>query len=69
MFGSKQDKRTRLFSISDLVRKAKNGISRADLARELDVSRATLTKDMSIVEKETGALFWEDDDGRLHWFE
>lgn len=69
MFGNKKDKQKRLFSISKLVRKAKDGISQADLARQLDVSRATVSKDMGIVEKETGAQFWEDDNGRLHWFE
>ena len=69
MFGNKKEKKERLFSIGKLVHKAKSGISKAELARELDVSRATLTKDMGIVEKETGAQFWEDDNGRLHWFE
>ncbi|MCB8922203.1 MAG: HTH domain-containing protein [Ardenticatenaceae bacterium] len=52
-----------------MVHRAKDGISQAELARQLKVSRSTITKDMGIVEEETGAQFWEDDDGRLHWYE
>lgn len=69
MFGNKRNKKERLFSIGRLVRNAEEGISQAQLARELDVTRATLTKDMGVIEKETGIKFWEDDNGRLHWFE
>ena len=69
MFGNKKGKQTRLFSISKLVHKAKGGVSQAELARELDVSRGTITKDLGIVEREIGVQFWEDDNGRLHWFE
>ena len=69
MFGNKKNKRERLFSIGRLVRDARDGISPAELARELNVSRSTITKDLGIVEQETAARFWEDDDGRLHWFE
>jgi len=69
VFGNKKNKQERLVSIGRLVRKAKDGVSRADLSRELGVSRATMTKDMGIVEQETGTRFWEDDNGRLHWFE
>lgn len=69
MFGDKQDKLARLFSIRNMVHRAKDGISQAELARQLKVSRSTITKDMGIVEEETGAQFWEDDDGRLHWYE
>ena len=59
----------RLFSIGRLVHRAEEGISQAELARQLGVSRSTLTKDMGIVERETGVRFWEDDNGRLHWSE
>ena len=69
MFGNKRNKQERLFSISRLVRKATDGVSQAELARELEVSRGTITKDLGIVEKETGSQFWQDDNGRLHWFE
>ncbi len=69
MFGNKHEKQERLFSISRLVRGAKNGISQADLARELGVSRSTITKDLGIVEQATNSRFWEDDNGRLHWHE
>jgi len=69
VFGNKKSKQERLFSIGHLVRGARNGISPAELARKLNVSRSTITKDLGIVERETDAQFWEDDDGRLHWFE
>lgn len=69
MFGNKNEKQERLFSIGRLVHRATGGISQAELARHLGVSRATLTKDMGIVERETGVRFWEDDNGRLHWSE
>ncbi len=69
MFGNKKGKQARLSSIGKLVRKAKGGVSQAELAEELGVSRGTITKDMSVVEKETGTMFWQDDNGRLHWFE
>ncbi len=69
MFGNKKGKKKRLFSISRLVRGAKGGVLQAELAEELGVSRGTITKDMSVVEKETGTMFWQDDNGRLHWFE
>ena len=69
VFGNKKGKQERLFSIGRLVRGAGSGISPAELARKLNVSRSTITKDLGIVERETDARFWEDDDGRLHWFE
>ncbi|MCA9943103.1 MAG: helix-turn-helix transcriptional regulator [Ardenticatenaceae bacterium] len=69
MFGNKNKKQDRLFSIGRLVHRAEEGISQAELARQLGVSRSTLTKDMGIVERETGVRFWEDDNGRLHWSE
>lgn len=69
MFGNKKNKQARLFSISNLVRKAEEGVSQAELARQLGVSRSTITKDLGIAERETGARFWQDDDDRLYWFE
>ena len=68
MFGNKRDKRERLERIAESVRNAENGRQKVDLARELGVSRSTITKDMGIVEKVTGALFYEDEDERIFWF-
>ena len=69
MFGNKNNKKERLTSIVKLVRQARNGISSAELAKSLRVSRGTITKDMGIVERETGKRFWEDDNGSFHWSE
>lgn len=68
MFGNKKDKRKRLRKMAALVKKA-GGISQAELARKLGVSRGTVNKDLGIVQDETGALFWEDEDGNLHPFD
>ena len=69
VFGNKNNKQERLTSIVKLVRQAGDGISSAELAKSLRVSRGTITKDMGIVERETGKRFWEDDNGRFHWSE
>ncbi len=61
MFGNKDKKQSRLEKIAALVRNATAGISQADLARKVGVTRATISKDMGIVEKMTGSLFYEDD--------
>lgn len=68
MFGNKDEKRNRLQQMAALVQKA-GGISQADLARKLGVARGTVNKDLAIVQDETGALFWEDEDGRLYPFD
>jgi DeoR/GlpR family transcriptional regulator of sugar metabolism len=68
MFGNKDEKRNRLQQMATLVQKA-GGITQAELARRLGVTRGTVNKDLSIVQDETGALFWEDEDGRLYPFE
>ena len=62
MFGNKNTKQNRLEKIAELVRNAVNGISKAQLSRKLNVSRGTITKDMGIVEKATGHLFYEEDE-------
>ena len=67
MFGNKKEKQERLFSIPKLVRKAAEGITQAELARKLNVSRKTIMQDMGHVENVTGSKFWEDDNGRYHW--
>lgn len=68
MFGNKKNKQSRLQRLAKLVQQSP-GISQAELARRLGVSRGTVTKDLAIVEKETGSLFWQDDDDHLHPFD
>ena len=62
MFGNKKSKQNRLKEIVVAVINAANGISKAQLARQLDVSPGTITKDMGIVERATGHLFYEEDE-------
>ena len=69
MFGNKQKKVRRLLKIGKILRQSQQGISQADLARELGVSPSTIYKDLAVIQEETGILPAEDDDGRLHWFE
>jgi hypothetical protein len=68
VFGNKGKKIQRLFEIGRRVRQAEDGLSQADLARDLDVSRGTIHKDLGIIEDKTGIMLAEDGDGRLHWF-
>lgn len=68
MFGNKKNKQSRLQQIVSLVTES-DGITEAELARELGVTRGTINKDMSIVEKQTGALFWQDEDNRIHRYD
>jgi predicted DNA-binding transcriptional regulator YafY len=68
VFGNKDRKIQRLLEIGRRVRQAEDGLSQADLARELDVSRGTINKDLGIIQDQTGILLSEDGNGRLHWF-
>ena len=68
MFGNKKNKKSRLQQLAQLVKQSP-GISQAELARRLGVSRGTVNKDLGIVEKETGQRFWEDEDDTLHPFD
>jgi DeoR/GlpR family transcriptional regulator of sugar metabolism len=68
VFGNKGKKIQRLFEIGRRVRQAEDGLSQADLARDLDVSRGTIHKDLGVIEDKTGIMLAEDSDGRLHWF-
>ncbi|MBE2225109.1 MAG: HTH domain-containing protein [Anaerolineae bacterium] len=66
MFGNKQNKGSRLEKIGQIVKRS-NGITQADLSRELGVSRGTINKDLSIIQDKTGVRLAEDDNGRLYW--
>lgn len=68
MFGNKQQKQSRLARIEEIVRSSTDGVSQADLARRLQVSRGTICKDLGIIEEQTGAMLSEDESGKLRWF-
>lgn len=65
MFGKKDDKIERLLQIGRIIRDER-GITQADLARRLKVSRSTINKDLSIIQERTGILLAEDENGRLY---
>ena len=69
MFGKKESKLARLFKIGRVLQEAEDGITQAELARKVGVSRATIHKDLAIIQEKTGILPAEDDDGRLYWWE
>jgi biotin operon repressor len=64
MYGRKDQKQARLAQMTELVARASQGITQADLARALGVSRATVNKDLVRLEQD-GIRLAEDDDGRL----
>ncbi|HRQ42400.1 MAG TPA: HTH domain-containing protein [Chloroflexota bacterium] len=69
MFGNKDNKLGRLLKIGRILQESEDGLTQAELAREVGTSRSTLNKDLAIIQEKTGALVAEDDDGRLRWFE
>ena len=69
MFGSKDGRLRRLEQLEGIVRQCQGGITQAELARRLGVTRGTVYKDLAVLQKLTGGLLWEDDSGRLGWFE
>lgn len=69
MFGNKHKKQVRLQRLGALLKKERNGITQAELARRLGVSRATVLKDLAILQEQAGLLAAEDEDGRLYWFQ
>jgi len=69
VFGNKQNKVSRLFRIGRILQDSEGGITQAELARQVGVSRSTIYKDLPIIQKEAGILPAEDDNGRLFWTE
>ena len=69
MFGKKDEKEARLWKIGEILKSAKDGVTQAELARQAGVTRATIHKDLSVIQEKTGILPAEDDDGRLYWWE
>ncbi len=68
MFGNKQKKEERLRQIGELLKQERNGITQSELARRLGVTRATVLKDLSVLQGKTGILTAEDEHGRIYWF-
>ena len=68
MYGDKGEKQARLEQMATLVAESSNGITQAELARALGVSRATVCKDLVCLEQR-GVRLAEDDAGRLSMFD
>ncbi len=66
MHGNKNQKQARLEQMAALVAQAPEGVTQADLARALRVTRATVHKDLVTLEHK-GVRLAEDDAGRLWW--
>ncbi len=66
MFGSKQNKVDRLSRIVEILQRAPQGISQAEIASLLGVPRSTITRDLPILE-ERGILLQEAE-GKLSIF-
>lgn len=56
------------FEVMNQVIQENPGISPAELARELDVERSTITRRLPSLE-EAGYLYYEDEEGRLWPFD
>lgn len=67
MFGNKRKKERRLETIGELLGSC-DGLTQAQLARKLGVSRGTINKDLAILQERTGILVSEDDRGILRLF-
>ena len=66
MFGNKADKRDRLQHMTQIIQ-ASAGMTQAELARQLQVTRATVHKDLVALETR-GVLLAEEDSGQLTFF-
>ena len=64
MYGDKDVKRARLETMAKLVAAAPTGVTQAELAQALGVSRSTVNKDLVCLES-NGVCLAEDDAGRL----
>ncbi len=64
MFGDKKEKQKRLIELVQLIEKA-GGITQTELARQLQVTRATIYKDLALLEERDVRLY-EDERGRLY---
>ncbi len=67
MFGNKQKKQNRLQKMAHLLKASDDGMTQAELARKVKVSRSTVNKDLGIIQQETGTLVSEDEKGKLRW--
>lgn len=67
MFGNKQGKQERLARIADTIAEHPNGITQSELARQLQVPRPTIHRDLPDLE-DAGILLAEDERGRLSLF-
>jgi DeoR/GlpR family transcriptional regulator of sugar metabolism len=67
MFGNKCDRLERLARLVDLVVQTP-GLTQAELARLLQVTRATIHKDLAVLE-EMQVRLYEDEHGRLYLLE
>ncbi len=67
MFGNKADKRDRLQHMTQIIQ-ASAGMTQAELARQLQVTRATVHKDLVALENRGVLLAEEEDSGQLTFF-
>ncbi len=67
MFGNKQVKRERLEQMADVIEQHPKGISQSELARQMDMPRSTVKRDLPTLEQ-AGILLAEDERGQLSMF-
>ena len=67
MFGNKQARQERLEQMAKVISQHPEGISQSELARQLDMPRSTVKRDLPAMEK-VGILLAEDAHGRLALF-
>jgi len=67
MFGNKRAKRERLERMADVIEQHPQGISQSELARQMDIPRSTVKRDLPTLER-AGILLAEDEHGRLSMF-
>lgn len=67
MFGDKQAKQERLESMAAVLAQCPEGLTQSELARQLNIPRCTVKRDLPTLE-EAGILLSEDDRGRLFLF-